>query len=277
MKNFRSKFEKLYDLLMESVNINGNLFEVSVANTIDDYFKARNLNFIAAQTIKGTRYSDIEIFDLNGKTVCFIEAKFDHKANLYSKRLNVFNGEFVPFKNDNEIGKEICDLMNEDSMSQNFLLDLASYLGIEKNQINLYSSIRTPNIYNGVSIVSRDDLANFFVERAKNGLNKYIFQKDNFDVTNTLINHYTYGKAFPASYLQVDDDFYKLSENSIINFSDVPLLSECGGTGYLKIRIGIRTNGYEIIPELKYKEPPLSSEYSFKSGSLKKQPEMIFL
>jgi len=271
---FKSKFEDIFKLAMESINVNGDLFEYSVANTIDSYFKERNLDFVAVKTSKNTTYSDIEISDLNGKTVCFVEAKFDHKANLYSKRLNVVNGIFVPFKSDNEIGKEICDLMNENPMSQKFLDDLALYLHINKDEVNLYSSVITPEEHNGLKIISRDDLQKFFNKRKEQGLNKYIFIKDDFDVTNTLIRHYTKGKAFPASYLQVDDDFYKLEDNDVIKFNDVPMLSECGGSGYLKIRIGIRSEGYEIIPELKYKTAPNPSDYSFKEGSSKPQPEM---
>ena len=46
-------------------------------------------------------------------------------------------------------------------------------------------------------------------------------------------------------------------------------------TVILKLEFGIRTNGYEIIPELKYNKNPEPSEFSFKSGTLKKQPKIL--
>ena len=43
----------------------------------------------------------------------------------------------------------------------------------------------------------------------------------------------------------------------------------------LKLEFGIRTRGYEIIPELKYTENPESSQFSFKPGTSKEQPKIL--
>jgi hypothetical protein len=84
-----------------------------------------------------------------------------------------------------------------------------------------------------------------------------------------VTDHYTKGKTEPAYYMQAGDDFYMISNANPFKLnSRIPLLS---GTGDFKVRIGTRTEFYEVQAEIKIKTMP-NSLYSLKPGTKKLNP-----
>lgn len=276
----KSKFLDLYNLIMESINVNGDAFEKLIANNINYYFKENNINLIAQQTQKGTKYSDIEILNKNGDIISFIETKLNHSANLFSKRLNVRNGKFVPMSNIDEmsessVSKKLCDMLNNNEQSLNWLNLVANeVIQIPLNDLNLTSQAKISEKSLNWGIFKK--LENYFKSK-----NKYILKQDKIDLKDILIDHYTSGKAFPASYIQIDDDFYKIndySDGSGFKFINIPYLKDNIINGKCNVRLSLRSHGYEIIPELKVTEKMQKSLYSFKDIlNINRLPKTIFI
>ena len=295
-------FNKFLNLLCESAI--SDQYERDVANNMDAWFSANQLDFLAERPTVDTTYSDIEVTDLNTDYSTFVEVKMNHTDNLYNKRLNVVNGVFVPVTIDEDavIGDSICD----DYLNKNttILDELSEFLktynprtlieneyfnnvGITNNldnaeikkKINLVSSKKTPLLNkNGDPVVPASIMHKFINNQKTNSGDQYFYKASRIPIRDLLISHYTYGKAEPATYIQTGDDFFKLSSEDRIKFidpitsKDVPLFPEVIGHLCVGFRKRFGGPGYEIQPELKIDKMDKHSPYSFKPGTNKELP-----
>lgn len=94
-----------------------------------------------------------------------------------------------------------------------------------------------------------------------------------------MTNHYNTGKRKPVSYIQAGDDFYLLGKldtfglkelNVAVGNPPIPLMK---GVGTFKIRVGVRTEFCEIVPEIKIRDiNPPRSPYSIIQSASKLNP-----
>jgi hypothetical protein len=101
------------------------------------------------------------------------------------------------------------------------------------------------------------------------GVNRYIANKEKFNLGKVVTDHYTIGKSEPAFYMQAGDDFYKISNTDPFKLgSGIPVLT---GVGDFKVRISTRSEFYEVQAEIKIMDMP-DSKYSLLPGTKKLNP-----
>ena len=114
--------------------------------------------------------------------------------------------------------------------------------------------------------VTRDEMIDFL----KGQKNQYLISLPNKDLGALVTEHYTKGKTEPTYYIQAGDDFYRIGTKDPLKLGNkVPLFS---GTGPFRMRVGMRTNYYEVQPEVKITGGMPKSDYSIKPGTKKKNP-----
>ena len=99
-------------------------------------------------------------------------------------------------------------------------------------------------------------------------VNRYIANQENMNLGDIVTEHYTIGKAEPAYYMQAADDFYLISRKNPLKMQGIPVLS---GIGDFKVRVGTRSEFYEVQAEIKIKKMP-DSNFSVAPGTKKKNP-----
>jgi len=236
--------------------------EQLIADNIDDL----NIKGLTAKKYSNPLYSDVEVSHPQlGKT--FIEVKMSHTDQLGNVRISWNGQQWVTSERDGltPLKKYMLSLMNEGEakeQAEKFLLKLARALG--KKSIH---DITIPTTRGGLKdpkAVTRDQMADFLSDQQQ-----YIVQVPDQDLGAVVTNHYNSGKKEPVSYIQAGDDFYRLGKldqfglnalNKRAGNLTIPLMS---GVGTFKIRVGVRTEFYEIVPEIKIKDiNPPESPYS---------------
>jgi hypothetical protein len=236
-------------------------FEQSVADTI----KA-NQGMDAKRPPGDTRLSDILITKYKDKTVrVWVEAKMGHSDNLANPRVFYKNGRWDTTYT-TPVAEYAVKLLNRSSEAEDFINKLSEYTGIPKR------SIKVPTTKGGLSEEGAVPLHIMKAFFDRKGVNRYIANDADVDVADLVASHYTVGKKEPAYYMQAGDDFYLISSKNPLRLDNkIPKLA---GRGDFKVRVGTRSEYYEVQIELKIKtfEPKTSPFSVFGDGKKKKNP-----
>lgn len=168
------------------------------------------------------------------------------------------------------IADDICKQLNASSEAAEFIDKLSEQTGIDKQMLYLSpykSEIKKADI---PGIVTLEQLNEYAQENGR-----YILKQDPYiGIDKVLAKHYLTGKAEPAQYVQIGDNFFMLDKrNNPLGFADVPVIK---GNGMLNVRFTTRSEFYEIQAEIKFSKSSLrTSPVSFKPGSLKPTPETM--
>lgn len=218
----------------------------------------RKFKKLVVKAPKNTKYSDI--FVSSGNKESWIEVKMNHSDQLMNFRFFYDNGKWQSTYN--TPADIVADMMNKNPQSKKFISDL-----------KIFSKIKNPKIGAGFnksdqSYISAETLRKFFAKRD----NQYIIKQPGSDISGLLEKHLIKGKQEPAYYLQAGDDFYMIGNKNPLNLpADIPRIRK--NTGTVAVRVGVRTAGYEIQPEIKFDTKTLPpSQYSILPGSKKKNP-----
>lgn len=212
-------------------------------------------NVKATRPKVGTSYSDI-FCEFNG-TSSWIEVKMNETDQLGSPRV-LYNGEKWSAVKMGPIQRYVCDKMNKSFAADNVLDELRTHTGRD--------NIFIPSTKGGLNhphAVSLEMMEMFFLSRS----DRYIYQQHNANISKLVEEHYNFGKTEPAHYISAGDSFYRLGDEDPFELN-VPKFI---GSGRLAVRITIRSQFYEIQPELKIKnlEP---SPFSIAPGTNKPNP-----
>jgi hypothetical protein len=225
---------------------------------------AENINRIpgvkAERPSVGTDYPDVKLTYNNKKT--WLEVKMSHTDNLSNPRMFYKNGKWQTTYKTPAAGAAV-KILNESSMTKKFLEEISKFSGIPMKDLKI------PTSKSGLNEPGAVPLHIMKAYFSKPDVNRYIANKENEDLGKVVTDHYTIGKTEPAYYMQAGDDFYKISDKDPFGIgSRIPLLK---GRGDFKVRIGTRSEFYEVQAEIKIKEMP-TSDYSLKPQSKKKNP-----
>lgn len=232
----------------------------------DKYEKdvAANINKIpgvkAERPSVGVDYPDVKV-TFKGETT-WVEVKMNHTDNLSNPRVYYEGGKWQTTYT-TPAAKAAVKILNESLQTEKFLKDLAKFTGIP------LKSIKIPTTKGGLKEPGAVPLAIMKQYFNQPSINRYIANKENVDLGKVVTEHYTLGKTAPAYYMQAGDDFYRISDKDPFKLGDkVPLLK---GRGDFKVRIGTRSEFYEVQAEIKITDMP-DSKYSVKPGTNKLNP-----
>lgn len=220
----------------------------------------KKLGIKAERPKVGTDYPDVRV-DYNKRT-SWLEVKMNHTDNLSNPRMFYENGKWqTTYKT--PAAQYAVDILNSSPQTKKFLQDIAKFTGIP------FKSLKIPTTKSGLKdpgAVPLKQMKDYF---SKPGVNRYIANKENVDLGQVVTEHYTIGKTEPAEYMQAGDDFYRIGKGDPFKLgATIPLLK---GIGDFKVRIGTRSEFYEVQAEIKIKQMPMSA-YSVKPGTTKKNP-----
>lgn len=208
----------------------------------------------------GTDYPDVLVTYKGKKS--YVEVKMSHSDNLSNPRMYFSQGKWQTTY-DTPAAHYAVEILNNSQQTKDFLKKISEFSGIP------LKILKIPTTKSGLKeegAVPLNIMKTFF---GKPGVNRYIANKENQDLGKVVTEHYTIGKTEPANYMQAGDDFYRVGNADPFRLgSSVPLLV---GRGDFKVRIGTRTEFYEVQAEIKIKQMPVS-QYSCKPGTHKKNP-----
>lgn len=225
---------------------------------------AKNINGIPGVTADrpsvGTDYPDVKL-NYKGKET-WLEVKMSHTDNLSNPRMFYKNGRWqTTYKT--PAATAAVELLNSSPMTKKFLEDISKFSGIPMKNLKI------PTSKSGLKEPGAVPLHVMKAYFSQPNVNRYIANKENQDLGKVVTDHYTIGKTKPAYYMQAGDDFYRISNVDPFGLGrEIPLLS---GNGDFKVRIGTRSEFYEVQAEIKIKKMP-DSRYSLKPGTMKKNP-----
>ena len=225
---------------------------------------ADNINKIpgvdASRPSVGTDYPDVKL-KYNG-IENWLEVKMSHTDNLSNPRMFYKDKKWqTTYKTPAAIAA--IENLNNSTQTKKFIKDISEFSGIPLDIICI------PTTKSGLKERGAVPLHIMKMYFEQPGINRYIANKENQDLGKVVTEHYTIGKTSPAYYMQAGDDFYRISNKDPFKFGNsIPLLS---GKGDFKVRIGTRSEFYEVQAEIKIKQMPNSS-YSLKPGTNKKNP-----
>lgn len=239
-------------------------YEIDIAESINNSPKAE-----AERPKVDVTYADVKILSWKGKTLTankpvWVEVKMNHTDNLGNTRVSWDGSKWTAsFKNPGKrepIKEFAIKYLTESREAKKFLKEIAEFSGIKNPKLpTTLGGLRDPDA------VPLDVMRAYF----RNKPNQYILSLKNQDLGELVTNHYLFGKAEPAYYLQAADDFYMIGRDNPLRLSaSIPLLK---GTGDFRMRIGLRSQYYEIQPEIKITNMGTST-FSVKPGSSKKNP-----
>lgn len=232
----------------------------------DKYEKdvAKNINKIPGVTADrptvGTDYPDV-VVKYKGIT-SWVEVKMNHTDNLSNPRVFYSNGIWqTTYKT--PAAAEAVKILNASDQTKTFLKAIAKFSGIPLNTLKIPT---TKSGLNEPGAVPLHVMKSYFDQP---NINRYIANKVNVNLGKVVTDHYTKGKTKPALYMQAGDDFYRISKEDPFNLGDkIPLLV---GSGDFKVRIGTRSEFYEVQAEIKIASMP-DSNYSVRPGTKKLNP-----
>jgi len=208
----------------------------------------------------GTEYSDVLI--TKGRDKYWLEVKMNHTDNLSNPRVFYDNNRWQTTYA-TPAAKATVEVLNSSSQAKAFLAAISKFSGIPLRNLKIpttKSGLKQPGA------VPLDTMKKYFDQP---NVNRYIANKENYDLGKLVTEHYTVGKAQPAYYMQAADDFYLITNLNPLKLpNDISLLK---GTGDLKVRVSTRSEFYEVQAEIKIKTMPTSA-YSVLEGTKKKNP-----
>lgn len=208
----------------------------------------------------GTDYPDVKLTIERMST--WLEVKMSHTDNLSNPRVFYKNGKWqTTYKTPAAL--EAVSILNESPQTRDFLDKLSKFSGIPLKDIKI------PTTKGGLKEPGAVPLAVMKMYFQQPGVNRYIANKENFNLGKVVTDHYTIGKTEPAYYMQAGDDFYKISNKNPFKLNgNIPLLT---GKGDFKVRVSTRSDFYEVQAEIKIMDMP-NSKYSVKPGTKKLNP-----
>lgn len=225
---------------------------------------ANNINNIpgvkAERPSVGTDYPDVKVTYKNITT--WVEVKMSHSDNLSNPRVFYSDGRWQTTY-DTPAAKAAVDILNNSPQTEKFLKDIAKFSGIP------FKSLKIPTTKSGLKqegAVPLKVMKDYF---SQPGINRYIANKENFDLGKVVTDHYTIGKTAPAYYMQAGDDFYRISNKDPFKLGDKIALLK--GKGDFKVRVSTRSEFYEVQAEIKIMDMP-DSKYSVLPGTKKLNP-----
>jgi hypothetical protein len=246
--------------------------EHNVAKFINESIKG----LVAERPKVSTSFPDVrvEYGTFKADKAVWVEVKMNHTDNLMNPRFSYIDGVWVcPASYKSEATDLLCDIWNKNKEAQNWILGLKKFLVENKwpgniSKLTLYSS-KTERVTdkNTVSV-------QLMKEYLKTLPNKNICKELSVDVGNLVSLHYLKGKAAKAYYLSAGDDFYQFKlpggKNNPLKIADVPVFK---GMNSIVLRVGDRSDNFEIQAEVKLKNLP-ASKYSVAPGNSKINPFM---
>lgn len=247
------------------MSIQSDLFEKSVADSIN-----ANNGIVASRPRVSVKYADVRIDQYKGKklsTPIWVEVKMNHTDNLGNTRV-FFDGDKWDGAREggniqlDPIKQFACDLLSKSPEIKTWIKQLGVLAGIKKPKIpTTKGGLKDPDA------IPHSVMKKYFSSRP----DQYILKKTRVNLGELVTRHYLEAKAEPAHYIQAGDDFYMIGLSNPLKLpKDIPVLA---GVGDFKMRVSIRTEFYEIQPEIKITEfRPASSRYSTLPKSEKKNP-----
>jgi hypothetical protein len=245
-------------------------YEILIAEEIN---KIKGLT--AIRPASNVHYSDVKITK-NGKT-SFVEVKMEDSKGQYPQIVNTrFNYNItLPGKwgstNPGAAAEFMVDKLNSSTITKNIVKELSQFIKIPLDKLKIPTTFGNLKKYADVS-PSKEQIKKFFSDGGGIRGRQYIFEIKNIDMSELAKLHYMTGKTFPADYIQLGDNFFRMNEHDTFNLKHVPMLN---GKGNLLVRFSILNskNYYEIQPEAKFnKNSIVKSQYSFHPGTKKLNP-----
>jgi hypothetical protein len=248
----------IQEILIESKA--SDAFEDAVATAINSSGK----NIKATRPSVGTQYSDVYV-TVKDLGAAWVEVKMSHSDNLSNPRM-FYDGTTWVTTYKTPTAKYAVNLLNESTEAKQFIKEITEFSGI-KNPIlpTTKGGLRDPNA------VPLEVMREFVELRG----GRYIATETDVNIGALVTQHYTVGKAEPASYMQSGGDFYLIGSLDPFGLqaSNEVSIPRLGGTGDFKIRVATRSSFYEIQAEIKIKKfRPASSEFSVFKGTGKINP-----
>ena len=238
-------------------------YEEDVAKAID-----LNENVSAERPKVSVKFADIKIHEYKGRKIpasapVWVEVKMNHTDNLGNTRVawdgKKWTASMKPGKRE-PIKEFAIEYLSKSPEIKRFLKDIEKFSGIKNPKLpTTLGGLKEPGA------VPLDVMRKYFQTKP----NQYILNIQNVDLGKLVTDHYIFGKEEPAYYLQAADDFYMIGNKNPLRLpASIPRLR---GRGDFKMRIGLRTQYYEIQPEIKITKMEYSS-FSVKPGTQKKNP-----
>lgn len=238
---------------------------MSVASDNREKLIAENINKLNIPGLTAVRpVADVRLADVQTKfkfKEAWIEVKMNHTDNLGNVRIAWDGKKWVTSERDGitPLKKFMVNLLNSGAgkaQADIFLNELARFVGKKTK-----ADITVPTTKGGLShpnAISRDNMQKFL--RAKG--NQYFINVPRVDLGKLVTDHYNAGKMKPVSYLQAADDFYMFGDLDALGLRRFhPDIPKVVGTGSFRLRVGVRTEFYELQPEIKILDMK-SSPYS---------------
>lgn len=214
----------------------------------------------AVRPTVGTDYPDV-LAEYKGVS-SYVEVKMSHTDNLSNPRMFYSGGKWQTTY-DTPAAKYAVDILNSSTQTKQFIKNLSEFTSIPLKDIKIpttKSGLKEPGA------VSLKQMKAYFNQP---GVNRYIANKENQDLGKVVTEHYTIGKVKPANYMQAGDDFYRVGRADPLRLGTA--VPELKGRGDFKVRVGTRSEFYEVQAEIKIKQMP-KSPYSCMPGTNKKNP-----
>jgi hypothetical protein len=213
----------------------------------------------------GADYSDVKISKFKNEKLdkaAWVEVKMSHTDNLSNPRVFYSDGKWqTTYKT--PAAAAAVKLLNNSKKAAAFITAISKFSGIPK------SIIKIPTTKGGLNEKGAVPLKIMKAYFNQPGVNRYILDEADYDLGEVVTLHYTKGKTEPAYYMQAGDDFYLISSKNPLGLNKkIPVLK---GTGSFKMRVGTRSEFYEVQAEIKITSMP-DSAYSVKPGTSKKNP-----
>ena len=220
---------------------------------------------VATRPPASVHYSDVKV--KKGNSTAWVEVKMNITDNIINTRFYYEDGEWLSSNSGNGT-KALLELANKSNELKNFIDQISSFSNIAKDKIIIpttKSGLRKENAVPYTTIKS------FFSTKPT----AYILPKKNIDVSDIAKKHYSSGKTESAEYIQIGDNFFRLSstDDPLSLGKKIHILNSMGEFG---VRVSIRSSSsafYEIQPEVKFTKIGFKeSEYSFLPNTKKLNP-----
>lgn len=266
--DIRARFEIALNMSnqeMISESAKSDKYEETIAEEI-----SKTERFTAERPKVDVTYPDVLVTNNKTGDKTWLEVKMNHTDNLGNVRASYNGSKWSCSRKKGEISPlkdYIEEFLNKSNEVAKFVKDLEEYSGIKGVEIpTTKGSFKEGTGLYSSNAVSKDDLQKFLAARPTK---QYIVSEDKVDLGALVTAHYLKGKAEAAHYMQAGDDFYLIGKENPLGLpGDIPLLS---GIGPFRMRVSIRSEFYEIQPEIKIEKMP-DSKYSVKPGSKKINP-----
>jgi hypothetical protein len=261
MISFKQYISEEPELLLMSAT--SDAYEIAVADYLDTFIGVE-----AIRPVASPKFPDVFVRrNVNNKMIpAWIEVKMNHTDNLGNTRVSYINGKWTAAAPLDPIKKFAIEYLTKSAETQAFLKDIAKFAGIKDWRDMTIPS--TKGALANSNAVPRAVMVEYFKSR-----NQYILSVPNVNLGELVTRHYLEAKAKPAHYMQAGDDFYMIGkENPLKLPDDIPVLGVNKlAYGTFKMRIGVRSQYYEVQPEIKIVDMG-TSRYSVMPATKKQNP-----